>query len=172
MSPVTSSDLSVIFILSISSGKLSAIAIILANKTSPDSRDKNSRDYMKNYIGNKIKELRKQAGLTQSELAARLGVSSSSVGMYEQGRREPDNDMILKLCNIFGVTSDSLIGNKKAESRELSDVFNEFTQLLSSQQGLMFDGVPLNDEDINKLVDAINVVAAIAKQQHKKKSFG
>ena len=138
-------------------------AIILANKTS---------HYMKNYIGNKIKELRKQAGLTQSELAARLGVSSSSVGMYEQGRREPDNDMILKLCNIFGVTSDSLIGNKKAESRELSDVFNEFTQLLSSQQGLMFDGVPLNDEDINKLVDAINVVAAIAKQQHKKKSFG
>lgn len=129
---------------------------------------------MKNYIGNKIKELRKEVGMTQSELAARLGISSSAVGMYEQGRREPDNDMILRLCSVFGVTSDSLLGNKKkrTESRELSEVFDEFTQLLSSQQGLMFDGVPLNDEDRNKLVDAINVVAAIAKQQQQKKSFG
>ena len=35
----------------------------------------------------------------------------------------------------------------------------------------MFDGVPLNDDDRSKIVDAIRVVAALAQQQHKK-SFG
>ena len=131
---------------------------------------------MKSYIGSKIKELRKNAGLTQSELAAKLGISASAVGMYEQGRREPDREMLLRLCSVFSVSTDTLLGNtdnkQKPESRELSDVFDEFTGLLSSQQGLMFDGVPLNDDDRSKLIDAMKVVAAIAKQQHQKKSFG
>lgn len=126
---------------------------------------------MKSYVGNKIKELRKAAGMTQTELAARLGISPSAVGMYEQGRREPDREMIIKLCTVFGVSSDSLIGNAQSETKELSEVFDEFTQVLSSHQGLMFDGVPLNEEDRTKLIDAIKVVAAIAKQQ-KTKSFG
>lgn len=131
---------------------------------------------MKNYLGSKIRELRKNAGMTQSELASKLGISPSAVGMYEQGRREPDGEMLLKLCSVFSVTTDTLLGNNdkthKPESREVSEVIDEFTGLLSSQQGLMFDGVPLNDDDRSKLIDAIKVVAAIAKQQHRKKSFG
>ena len=129
---------------------------------------------MKSYVGNKIRELRNGSGMTQAELAAKLGISASSVGMYEQGRREPDSETILKLCSIFGISTDYLLGNTKTEKksvgREISDVFDEFTQILTSQQGLMFDGVPLNDDDRSKIVDAIRVVAALA-QQHKK-SFG
>lgn len=131
---------------------------------------------MKSYVGSKIKELRKNNGMTQSELAEKLGISASAVGMYEQGRREPDSDMILKLCEVFGTSTDYLLGKNdngtKHKSRELSDVFDEFTQVLTSQQGLMFDGVPLNDDDKSKIVDAIRAVAALAKQQHHKKSFG
>ena len=128
---------------------------------------------MKNYVGSKIKELRKQSGMTQAELAGKLGISSSAVGMYEQGRREPDNDMMLKLCDVFDVSADDLLGQikktGKSVTRELSEVFDEFTQLLSAQQSLMFDGVPLNDDDKSKIVDAIKVVAAIAKQQQSTK---
>lgn len=130
---------------------------------------------MKSYVGNKIRELRNGSGMTQAELAAKLGISASSVGMYEQGRREPDSETILKLCSIFGTSTDYLLGNTKTEKksvgREISDVFDEFTQILTSQQTLMFDGVPLNDDDRSKIVDAIRVVAALAQQQHKK-SFG
>ncbi len=128
---------------------------------------------MKNYVGSKIKELRKQSGMTQAELAGKLGISSSAVGMYEQGRREPDNDMMLKLCDVFDVSADDLLGQikktGKSVTRELSEVFDEFTQFLSAQQSLMFDGVPLNDDDKSKIVDAIKVVAAIAKQQQSTK---
>ena len=127
---------------------------------------------MKSYVGSKIRELRKAAGMTQTELAAKLDISSSAVGMYEQGRREPDSDMILKLCSVFGVSSDHLLGNcKESDTGDLSVIFDEFTQVLSSHQGLMFDGVPLDEDDRKKLVEAIKAVAAIAQQQ-KKKSFG
>ena len=130
---------------------------------------------MKNNVGNKIRELRKNIGMTQSELAERLGISASAVGMYEQGRRQPDSDMILKICSVFEISADYLLGKNKTVQKhgvcELSDVFDEFTQVLTSQQGLMFDGVPLNEEDKRKIVDAIKAVAALAKQ-HRKESFG
>ncbi len=128
---------------------------------------------MKNYVGSKIKELRKRSGMTQAELAGKLGISSSAVGMYEQGRREPDNDTMLRLCDVFDISADDLLGQTKkpgkSVTRELSEVFDEFTQFLSAQQSLMFDGVPLNDDDKSKIVDAIKVVAAIAKQQQSTK---
>ena len=130
---------------------------------------------MKNRVGSKIKELRKNSRMTQSELAGKLGISASAVGMYEQGRRQPDSAMILKICSVFGVSADYLLGKNKSVQKhgvcELSEVFDEFTQDLSSQQGLMFDGVPLNEEDKKKIVDAIRAVAALAKQ-HRKESFG
>ncbi len=130
---------------------------------------------MKNRVGSKIKELRKNSRMTQSELAGKLGISASAVGMYEQGRRQPDSAMILKICSVFGVSADYLLGKNKSVQKhgvcELSEVFDEFTQVLSSQQGLMFDGVPLNEEDKKKIVDAIRAVAALAKQ-HRKESFG
>ena len=127
---------------------------------------------MKNFVGDKIKELRKGLGLTQAELAAKAGISASAVGMYEQGRREPDSRTILKLCDIFGTSADYIMGHSQSMTgtagKDVSEVFDEFTQILSSQQGLMFDGVLLNDDDRSRIVDAIKVVAALAKQQHKK----
>lgn len=127
---------------------------------------------MKSCVATKIRELRKKAGMTQSELARKLEISASAVGMYEQGRREPDNETILKICNFFGTTTDFLFGKSdesciKAKNMEVTDVIDEFTRMLSSQQGLMFDGTPINDDDRRKIVDAIKVAAAIAQQQHK-----
>ena len=127
---------------------------------------------MRSQLGDKIRQLRKNAGITQSELAKKLGISGSAVGMYEQGRREPDSKTLLKLCSVFGITTDYLLGNaeaKSSEGREVSDVFDEFTRMLSSQQCLMFDGEPLNDDDKGKIVDAIKVVAAVITQQHNAK---
>ena len=92
-------------------------------------------------------------------------------GIYEQMKVVDEASSKIGVINggVIRVNTDN---KQKPESRELSDVFDEFTGLLSSQQGLMFDGVPLNDDDRSKLIDAIKVVAAIAKQQHQKKSFG
>ncbi len=124
-------------------------------------------------LGNKIKQLRNQKGFTQSELAKKLGISTSAVGMYEQGRREPDNQTLIRICNFFNVSSDWLISKiqykEKTGTIEVSDVFNEFTERLMLQQGLMFDGTPLNDDDRLKIIDALKIVAELARQQHKRR---
>lgn len=60
-------------------------------------------------LGPRIASLRRRAGLSQSELAARLKVSPSAVGMYEQGRREPSVDTLVDMAREFGVSTDYLL---------------------------------------------------------------
>lgn len=60
-------------------------------------------------LGARIAALRRQAGMSQAELADRLAVSASAVGMYEQGRREPSMDRIVALSRLFGVSADYLL---------------------------------------------------------------
>ena len=60
-------------------------------------------------IGNKIKFLRKKNKLTQKQLAQVLDTSASTIGMYEQNRREPDIDTIIKMCIKFRVSPDYLL---------------------------------------------------------------
>lgn len=67
---------------------------------------------------NHLKELRAQKGYTQSELGKMLGVSASTIGMYEQGRREPDKKMLRKISRLFTVSIDYLLGNTPSETGE------------------------------------------------------
>ena len=60
-------------------------------------------------FGIRIALLRAANGWSQAELARRIGVSASAVGMYEQGRREPSLDLVVRLAQEFGVTTDYLL---------------------------------------------------------------
>ena len=62
---------------------------------------------MFNY--NKFRELRKKIGYLQSDIANILNVSTSTIGMWEQGRNQPDNESLVKIANLFGVTTDYLL---------------------------------------------------------------
>lgn len=61
-------------------------------------------------IGERIKELRKKAALTQNELSKRVNKSESSVRMWELGRSEPDIDTLNILAEIFSVSTDYITG--------------------------------------------------------------
>ena len=69
-------------------------------------------------LGARIAVLRKAAGWSQAELAARLGVTPSAVGMYEQGRREPASDLLVALADVFGVSVDYLLTGSPRTERE------------------------------------------------------
>lgn len=60
-------------------------------------------------FGNYIYELRKRAGLSQSELALKLGVSNKAVSKWEVGKAKPAVDKLRKLAVIFGVSVDDLL---------------------------------------------------------------
>lgn len=60
-------------------------------------------------LGDRIALLRRSKGWSQNELAHRLHISASAVGMYEQGRREPSLKALLELAGVFGVSTDYLL---------------------------------------------------------------
>lgn len=61
-------------------------------------------------FGSRIQALRRSSHLKQDQLAEKIGVSTSAIGMYEQGRREPSYEVLIKIATYFGVTTDYLIG--------------------------------------------------------------
>ncbi len=67
-------------------------------------------------FGNILKQLRTQSCLTQKQLAEKIGVTKSVISYYELQERTPSPDVIIKLAEIFHVTTDYLLGiNTKSE---------------------------------------------------------
>lgn len=66
-------------------------------------------------LGEKIKKYRTSLKMTQADFAYRLGVTGASVSAYEDGRRTPSFDVLVRIANILGVTTNDLVGRKKAE---------------------------------------------------------
>ena len=63
-------------------------------------------------LGERIYEERKKHGLSQGDLADKLGISTKAVSKWETGESQPTIENINRLSEIFGVTSDYLIGGK------------------------------------------------------------
>ncbi len=72
-------------------------------------------------FGMRLKELRKEHNLTQEELGKKIGVTKSSMSLYEKGEREPSKDSLMKMADIFGVSIDYLVGNTTQPSSEVSN---------------------------------------------------
>lgn len=72
----------------------------------------------------RLKELRKQAHLTQVELAKRLGIGQSSYADWERGKKNPTQENLIKLAQILNVSVDYLVGNSDEENtnKELEDI--------------------------------------------------
>lgn len=62
-------------------------------------------------LANNIRTFRKRLGLTQGELAERLGVNRSAIGAYEDGRAEPRLSVLRLMAQIFGCSLDALAGD-------------------------------------------------------------
>lgn len=75
---------------------------------------------------NIFKSLRQASGYTQQELSEKLGISRSTIGMYETGAREPDFETLEIIADFFNVDIDYLIGrtNQTTVLPESSYYFN------------------------------------------------
>ncbi|MBP3311616.1 MAG: helix-turn-helix transcriptional regulator [Butyricicoccus sp.] len=117
-------------------------------------------------LGERIRRLRTGARMKQSDLAQRLEISTSAVGMYEQGRREPPYHVLLKLSELFGVSVDWLLAREEsaapAQSDDFSDMLSAFHQQLRQQEGLMFHGRPLSESDLEKIMRAMRLGAELS----------
>lgn len=72
-----------------------------------------------NYFTSNLKFLRKQKGLTQGELANKIGVNRPKIGSYEEGRAEPKFETLQNISHFFQITLDDLLEKKLSHSEEL-----------------------------------------------------
>lgn len=121
-------------------------------------------------FGQKLKELRKKNLLTQVALGQKIGVSPSAIGMYEQGHREPDYHTLLKICDLFNVSTDYLINttqkcavffNPNCE-HDITSMVTTFVQALAKQKNVTYKGEKLDLQDVQKITDAIKMAVAYA----------
>lgn len=71
-------------------------------------------------LGTRIASLRQSRGLSQAELAQKLHISTSTVGMYEQGRREPSVETLIAISQTFGVSLDYLLSGRPDTVRDVA----------------------------------------------------
>lgn len=117
-----------------------------------------------------LRQLRKLCHLSQAQLGEKVGVSASAIGMYEQGRREPDHEILCRLAEVFGVSTDYLLGEPGGETAlSAEELTEEIMKNLSAQKTLMFRGGTLRREEIAELGDAVRQAVEYALSRQEKK---
>lgn len=105
---------------------------------------------------NRIKELRNEKGLLQSDIAKYIGKSERIVGFYEKGERDPNTDTLLKLSELFDVSIDYILGKsnvKNSKTINLNDIDIAFA---SGLKGLNKE----NQETLKNIMEGL-----LAKQE-------
>ena len=72
-------------------------------------------------IGLRLKKLREENNISQEQLANKLNVSASSIGMYETDKREPSDEIKTKIAKIFDVSIDYLVGKSDIKNPEIKE---------------------------------------------------
>lgn len=81
-------------------------------------------------FGDKLRTLRTEAGMTQTDLAKRLNITKYVVSYYELQERTPSPDVLIKLADIFHVSTDYLLGINHKKMIDVSDLSEEDVRFL------------------------------------------
>lgn len=122
-------------------------------------------------ISIRLKELRKEKDVMQKDVANFLDISSSAYGFYEQGKRTPTSDIVVKLAEYFDVSTDYLLGKtdeRNIETKKENDVEKGINTIFQKEV-VQLCGEPLSPEDRILLEDSIRSTIELAKKMMNKK---
>lgn len=88
--------------------------------------------------GYRFREFREAAGLSQAEVAAKLGVTTSRYGSWEREDREPNIVDVAKIADIYGCTLDALVGRNSPTKEDKPDP--AFEAIESAYRSMNADG--------------------------------
>ena len=120
---------------------------------------------------------RKQAGLTQKQVADKLRKNQSYISKYENGKQLPEVPILEKISDYFNVSTDYLLGKtdiRNLESKTINNINNdkdleeEIERIITSKH-VNFCGKPLEEEDIKFLRDSLKATLEYAKTIKNKK---
>lgn len=119
------------------------------------------------YIGERVKQLRNELGLTQVEFGKRIGTSGATISTTESGKTTPDNQTILLICKTFGVNQEWLLtgeGPKHPEdlpdspgalSADLAAIFAQYPAINAVAQRVIPVMTPDVLAQLNALLDRV-----------------
>ena len=107
----------------------------------------------KQEIGKNIRYHRELRGLTQAQLANLVGISSSTIAMYETAKREPDMDTLEAIADIFNISlSDLVLSNKARNSWRQTIRGSSKNPHILKLVGSAAAGEPIFDEEVDAYV--------------------
>lgn len=121
-------------------------------------------------IGDIMKKLREDRGLSQASVCRALDIDQSTLANYENNRRVPKSDILVAVANYFNVSTDYLLGltsNPFSQSEKVPKDLNKFLQ----QSEIIFDGnaYNLDDEERAMVMQSLKVAFYAAKKANKRK---
>lgn len=121
-------------------------------------------------FANRLKELRKQEpGLTQAKLAKQLGIAKTTLASYEQGKRQPDFEVLSAIAKRFEVTTDYLLGENQTPQWANSKDTNDLEKFLNDNEGSMtYGGEDLTNEQKEQVRVAMATIFWKEKKKEKK----
>lgn len=124
----------------------------------------------------RLKKLREQKKLNQTELANLLEVSNGSISKWERGDRQPDYETLEKIADIFNVTIDYLLGRSdfkyKSDDSQMSfSTPQEALSFILKQEIVAdfggYDLENMSDDEIMEMADDIADMLKIISRKHK-----
>jgi len=107
--------------------------------------------------GDRLRKLRENKKMYQEDLAKKLNVSKSAIGMYERDEREPNDETLIKMATFFSCTTDYLLGH--SDDPDLTA--KEDKEITKQEKVLMakIDSLPKEEREriINKILAYVDV---------------
>ena len=112
-------------------------------------------------MGNRIREIRKEHNLTMKQLGKMIGVAESTISQYETGKRQPDNETLLKLGEVLKVTVGYLLGVEEKTPTLADERVND-----EAIKFALFDG---DGEITDEMFEEVKQFARFVKERNKGK---
>lgn len=119
-------------------------------------------------IGDRIKKLREENGLMQQDVCNTLDIEQSTLANYENNRRVPKTDILIKIANYYGVSLDFLVRMTDNRFNSYKGCLKDLNKFLQ-QSEIIFDGdtYKLTDEDRDLILKALEVAFLAVKRGNK-----
>ncbi|MBP2657788.1 MAG: helix-turn-helix domain protein [Firmicutes bacterium] len=115
----------------------------------------------------RLRQLRKDRGLTQSDFGKIFNLSKQTISGYEKGDSNPPIETAQRFADYFGITIDDLVGRNEVILATEQNKPKDLEKFLDNQE-IMFDGVPLTEDDKAKIRKSLEIIFWDAREKNKK----
>jgi len=112
----------------------------------------------------RIKELRLQKELTQEALGNIVGAKPQTVSNREAGNNYPNSETLMKLTEIFNVSSDYLLGINNTEKIKQANLSRIFSDRMSAKAIALYDKMLASGMSEEQIENYINITIAVTKK--------